>query len=196
MTHHHWQDPERDDGERFELLYRRYFRVVLGYALARLEPERAKDVAAETFLIAWRRLRDVPDEPVGWLLAVARKVIAGQLRADTRRGALRGRIAELGDNPCPPSDPADVVARRQAALSALSRLGPLDREVLMLTAWDGLPPEVAAEALGISRISFAVRLHRARRRLAAGLTEEDGRRSGPARRDLEKAITHPGEEYR
>jgi DNA-directed RNA polymerase specialized sigma24 family protein len=37
---------------RFEELYRRHFRAVLRYALARVEPESAKDVAAETFLIA------------------------------------------------------------------------------------------------------------------------------------------------
>jgi RNA polymerase sigma-70 factor (ECF subfamily) len=56
-------------------------------------PERAKDVAAETFLIAWRRLEDVPREPAPWLLGVARKVIAGQLRTDARRDALAARLA-------------------------------------------------------------------------------------------------------
>ena len=43
-----------DEAERFEALYRQHFRGVLGYSLARLEPERAKDAAAETFLVAWR----------------------------------------------------------------------------------------------------------------------------------------------
>ncbi|HEV2375050.1 MAG TPA: sigma factor, partial [Streptosporangiaceae bacterium] len=73
-----------DAAERFELLYRQHRHAVLRYTLARVDPESAKDATAETFLIAWRRLSDVPDEPVPWLFAVARKVIAGQLRSHSR----------------------------------------------------------------------------------------------------------------
>ena len=37
-------------------------------------------MVAETFLVAWRRLDDVPeDDPVPWLLAVARNVWLGRL---------------------------------------------------------------------------------------------------------------------
>lgn len=52
----HGRRPEVTDDatRRFEMLYRQHFRAVLRYALARLEPESAKDVTAETFLIAWR----------------------------------------------------------------------------------------------------------------------------------------------
>jgi RNA polymerase sigma-70 factor (ECF subfamily) len=52
---------------------------------------------------------------------------------------------------------------------AFASLRPADREVLVLVAWDGLDPARAARALGCSRGTFAVRLHRARRRLAAAL---------------------------
>jgi RNA polymerase sigma-70 factor (ECF subfamily) len=124
------------DQVRFERLYRQHFRPVLRYALVRLDPERAKDAVAETFLIAWRRLDDVPDEPAPWLFGVARKVVAGQLRADTRRSALTARldgaIRQRGDDAWP--DPADEVARRDAALAALARLGAADRELLRLAA--------------------------------------------------------------
>jgi RNA polymerase sigma factor (sigma-70 family) len=168
------------------LLYRRHFRSVLGYALARLEPERAKDVAAETFLIAWRRLGDVPDDSLPWLFGVARKVVAGQVRTDARRDALRDRMAASNALPGLPSDPADVIAQRDMALAVLDRLPAMDREVLTLVAWDGLDGRQAAEALGISRLSFAVRLHRARKRLAAGLAAED---SGPTAEDSARATT-------
>ena len=62
-----------DDRERFERIYRENFRAVLRFALLRIDPERAKDVTAETFLVAWRRLGDVPAEPRAWLLGVARR---------------------------------------------------------------------------------------------------------------------------
>src|SRR3954453_23562581 len=84
--------PMADDRERFERIYRENFRAVLRFAALRIDPERAKDVAAETFLVAWRRLDDVPAEPRAWLLGVARKVIAGQFRSQTRRNALATRL--------------------------------------------------------------------------------------------------------
>jgi RNA polymerase sigma-70 factor, ECF subfamily len=184
VTHHAERAAAPSDRERFELLYRQHFRAVLGYALARLDPERARDVAAETFLVAWRRLGDVPDDPLPWLYGVARKVTAGQLRGDGRREALRARIVARDPLPGLPADPADVIARREAALAALDTLSDTDREVLTLVAWHGLDGRQAAEALGISRLSFAVRLHRARGRLSAALADADD--SAPA-----QVIPHP-----
>ena len=152
-----------DDRERFERIYRENFRAVLRFAAMRIDPERAKDVAAETFLVAWRRLDDVPAEPRAWLLGVARKVIYGQFRSQTRRDALEARLqTELQ------ADSADLsgsVAEREAMLTAFAALRERDREVLRLLAWDGLSPAEAAEALGVTRLAFTVRLHRARRRL-------------------------------
>jgi RNA polymerase sigma factor (sigma-70 family) len=162
------------EAQRFEELYREHFRGVLGYALARLEPERAKDAAAETFLVAWRRLRDVPSDPAPWLFGVARKVVAEQLRADSRRAALVERLASPGwQQRGGAADPADQVAQRDAALAALAGLSDRDREALTLLAWHGLSAGQAAQALGVSSLSFAVRLHRARRRLASALAAAD-----------------------
>ncbi len=40
---------------------------MLAYTLCRAEVEVARDAAAaETFLVAWRRLADVPDDPLPW----------------------------------------------------------------------------------------------------------------------------------
>jgi RNA polymerase sigma-70 factor (ECF subfamily) len=157
----------------FERLYRKHFRAVLCYSLARLDPERAKDATAETFLIAWRRFADVPNEPTAWLFGVARKVIAGQLRGDARREALGTRLSVVRGQGVDLTDPADEVADRDAALIALARLGTSDRELLRLVAWDGLSAKVAAQALGLSQLAFAVRLHRARRRFVAELAAID-----------------------
>lgn len=152
-----------DDRERFERIYRENFRPVLRFAAARIDPERAKDVAAETFLVAWRRLDDVPAEPRAWLLGVARKVLSGQYRTETRREALAVRLR--GEAHEERVDLVDSLADRDEVLNAFSTLRESDREVLRLVAWDGLKPTEAAEVLGVTRLTFTVRLHRARRRL-------------------------------
>lgn len=159
-----------DDRERFERIYRENFRAVLRFAAGRIDPDRAKDVAAETFLVAWRRLDDVPAEPRAWLLGVARKVIAGQFRSESRREALAMRLQ--GEVQADPADLAGSVAERDAVLAAFAALRGRDREVLQLVAWDGLNPAEAAEVLGVTRFAFAVRLHRARRRLERELERD------------------------
>jgi RNA polymerase sigma-70 factor (ECF subfamily) len=161
-----------DDRERFERIYREHFRVVLRFAAARIDPERARDVAAETFLVAWRRLDDVPVEPRLWLLGVARKVLAGQFRSESRRDALVLRLetepARAGD-----ADLSGTIADRDKVLAAFAALREPDRELLRLVTWDGLTPVEAAEVLGVTRVAFAVRLHRARRRLRDALERTD-----------------------
>ena len=172
-----------DDRERFERIYRENFRAVLRFAATRIDPERAKDVAAETFLVAWRRLDDVPAEPRPWLLGVARKVIAGQFRSESRRGALATRLE--GELEADSTDPAGSLAEREAVLTAFAALHERDREVLRLVAWDGLSAAAAAEVLGVTRLAFTVRLHRARRRF-----ERELERDVPPPRVVQKTRRH------
>ena len=160
-----------DDRDRFEQIYRENFRAVLRFAAARIDPERAKDVAAETFLVAWRRLDDVPAVPRPWLLGVARRVIAGQFRADARREALRIRL-QTEYRGAIPADVSPAVVERDQVLSAFAALGERDREVLRLVTWDGLTSVEAAAVLGVTRLAFAVRLHRARSRLRRELDRD------------------------
>ncbi len=59
---------------------------------------------------------------------------------------------------------------------ALELLPEADREVLLLTVWEDLDRGQIARALGCSKPTVAVRLHRARRRLSvtlAGLMGDD-----------------------
>lgn len=133
----------------------------------------ADDVVADVFLVAWRRLDDVPPEPLPWLLGVARRVVANRRRGAARDVALVTRLQ------CEPIAPADsgAVADDPAVFQALERVSERDRELLLLVAWDGLGREQAAAVLGISPGTFAVRLHRARRRFARALAAQDERAS-------------------
>ncbi len=153
---------------------------MLRFAALRIDPERAKDVAAETFLVAWRRLDDVPAEPRPWLFGVARRVIAGQFRSESRREALALRLRTARGGGAEPADLSGPVAARDEVLTAFATLGERDREVLRLVTWDGLDAEEAAEALGITKLAFAVRLHRARRRLREQLERTDAQQEIPS----------------
>jgi RNA polymerase sigma-70 factor (ECF subfamily) len=157
--------------ERFTSLFDRSHAALLAYTVRRVaEPADAADVVAETFLIAWRRLDQVPggDSERPWLFGVARKVLANTNRSTRRRYAMAERLrAELSVNPAP--EPPVPSALGQA----LSQLSADDRELLLLLAWDGLSQEQASVALGISAGALRVRLHRARGRLRARLAEAD-----------------------
>lgn len=152
--------------QRFEQVYREHLPAVLAYAARRADPAAAPDVAAETFLIAWRRLSDVPADPLPWLLVVARNVLLNQRRSAARHAALTDRVT-------------DELRRRQLVsdsfgtdpdlIVALNRIPADDRELLCLEAWDGLSRRQLADVAGCSLATLRVRLFRARRRLNAEL---------------------------
>lgn len=156
-----------DDQHQFEESFRALAGHVHAYALRRTDPEMAQEVTAETFLIAWRRRDKLPAEPLPWLYGIARRVLANQRRSASRRAALSARLDAQ-----PASEPPSH--ERHGVIEALARLGERDREVLLLIAWEGLSTQEAATALGCSNTAFAVRLHRARRRLARALVEDEG----------------------
>ena len=149
---------------RLEALFAEHAAAVRAYAWRRIGPEVADDTVSEVFVVACRRLEDVPADALPWLLACARRVLANQRRSARRRDALLDRLHE---------EPAPATAERAGGsgtlLSALASLREPDREVLLLVAWEGLDPARAAAALDCSRPAFAARLYRARRRLARAL---------------------------
>lgn len=172
---------------RFARLYRQNGQDVLAFALRRTSEEDAADVVAETFLVAWRRLGDVPPGPQArlWLFAVARQTLSNQQRGERRRWRLAERLrVSLREQPAEPSEPGGLSG---AAVAAMERLGEADRELLMLIAWEELTPAEAAKVLGISAVSARSRLHRARRRLQAVLGEERDRRPAANAIEIEEA---------
>jgi len=144
------------DEQRFERLYEQHFERVTAYLLARTDRDSAAEAVARTFEIAWRRLPDVPVEPLPWLLGVARRVLADQWRAQGRRNALVEHIAEAPRETS--DDHAETLAARELVLAAIKDLTPFQQEALLLIAWDGLSEREAAAVLGCSRGAVALRL--------------------------------------
>jgi RNA polymerase sigma-70 factor, ECF subfamily len=153
----------------FAACYQRFYGDVVRYARRRVGPEMAGDVAAEVFVVAWRRVDDLmsADNQLAWLYGVARLTVANTMRSDRRRSALQKRAAGEArlEEALDPSDRAETLA-------ALRRLAPKDQEVLQLVAWEGLKGEDLAVALGISEVAARSRLHRARQRFGRALGAE------------------------
>jgi RNA polymerase sigma-70 factor (ECF subfamily) len=154
--------PHELDAE-FTRLFEDHYEAVRTYALRRIPPDGVADVVQETFLVAWRRPRDVPRNARPWLLAVARRVILREWRSSGRRDALVTRVASATPSG---ADIRSAEVSDSPLLASLDRLRPNDREVLALVYWDGLTAAEAAVVLGCSQATVRVRLHRARRRLS------------------------------
>jgi RNA polymerase sigma-70 factor (ECF subfamily) len=163
------------DRERFERVFRDNARTVLSFALSRTQPEEAKDVVAQTFFVAWRRFAELPEEPLPWLIGVARRTLADGRRSDRRREALWGRLSGGYSTAGIDIDVAEQLHLRGSIGPALQALSPDDRDILVLVAWEGFTVEQLAEALGCSKPTASVRLHRARRRFASLLDEADAK---------------------
>ncbi|HEX3976620.1 MAG TPA: RNA polymerase sigma factor [Solirubrobacteraceae bacterium] len=160
---------EIDRRGAFEELFAAHYWAVRGYVLRRGPTASAEDVIAETFLIAWRRLDSLGEDPLPWLLGVARRVMANQQRAERRRGALAARLQGLFAGETSHWEAPTTMSEELAV--AMVRLSAQEREALLLVAWEGLEPARAARAAGCSAGAFRARLHRARRHVAASLTD-------------------------
>lgn len=150
-----------DPGERFTALYEASYGAVHAYAVRRVGRAAADEVAAETFLVAWRRWEAVPEQPLPWLYGVARNVVARHY-SSTGRHQLTEAALRLQR---PPWQPGSDDSGDPVLWEAWERLRPGDREVLALVAWEDLAVADAARVLGCPPAVFSVRLHRARRRL-------------------------------
>jgi RNA polymerase sigma factor (sigma-70 family) len=163
---------ESERARRFDALFAAYSADIVAYCGWRApSASDAQDAVAEVFLTAWRRLDQLPEGDAArvWLYATARRVIANQRRSSRRRVALQERLAlEAAARPQePPSlDPEETLVH-----AALRRLGPRDREVLLLAEWEVLSPAQIAAVLGCLTVTARGRLHRARRRFRAAFED-------------------------
>ena len=158
-----------DRQARFEDLYGRYHGNVWAYC-ARRSSSDVQDLVAEVFLVAWRKLDQVPEGRSGlfWLYGVALRVLKRSWRTHTRRGRAVERLGGMiGFDPDSPAD-ALVVQHEEYRLvrEAASRLRGIDQEILRLTLWEELSHAEVAEVLDIGVDAVKQGAYRARRRLS------------------------------
>lgn len=153
----------------FRTLFDEYFPKVRSHVASFIEDEEeVNEITAEVFVAAWRKLH--PAKPMGasWFLRVAsNKVRDANRRSRSKARALAAvtRGAESGHEGL---DPLDLLAVKEA----LETLNARERQVIILTYWDGLTAGEVADVLRASTASVWATLTRARKKLRAQLNSK------------------------
>ncbi len=142
---------------------------VYAFARRRADPNTAQEIVSETFLVAWRRFADVPSEPLPWLFVVARYTLMERGRRLQRRGDLAQTLAYVERSAGHAAGADTDLLEREQMLAALAELTDLEREALLMVAWDGLTNSQAAQVANCTVRAFEVRLSRARARLSRAI---------------------------
>ena len=176
------------DQQRFRELYDRTYNKIFAFVLRRTSEDAASDVVAETYLVVWRRLRDVPHDSRmadAWVFRTAYRVLANTHRGNRRRTALVDRMfrqRRVDDR----TDTSGAMEGETPLELALERLRPKDREILLFRYWDELDSDQIARIMGCSKDAAAIRLTRAQQALRdafeASSTKSDGNGDGGGER--------------
>ncbi len=154
--------------DRFAAIFDRHAGEILRYVHARLGPDLAEDITAETFLAAFRR-RGSYDASRGdarpWLYGIAVRLIGKHRRAESRYRRMLQAVPldqstqDFGDRS---AERVTAEQLRPQLVAMLNGLPHLDRELLLLVAWAGLTYEESAQALGLTTSAVRSRLNRIR----------------------------------
>jgi len=186
--------------DQFRAFYAQHQQDIWRYCLRRLRATtEAEEVFNSTFVVAWQNFADIPEGQAArpWLFAVARNHIRNRRRKSARYYQLTERLRRQ-PTVAARTDPADLVTgEAQEVRNALDDLSPDDQELLRLVAWEDLSHADIGIVLGCSENAVAIRLHRARARLAKRLppTSNTEDKSGPQAKHLKgpAASRHVGE---
>lgn len=137
-----------------------------------LDGSDVEDCAIETVAILWRRWGEVPESRQlfdAWVFGIARGVLSNHRRTLTRRQALFRRLTDEHALriPLPQDDGGNNVV-----YAALDKLRPIDCELVMLIAWDGLSVQEAGAVVGLAASAARTRYSRARSKLRTILAVE------------------------
>ncbi|MDG2351898.1 MAG: sigma-70 family RNA polymerase sigma factor [Acidimicrobiales bacterium] len=160
--------------ERFRILYNDLYDDLWRYVQRRsINTEEARDTLSEVFLVAWRRLEDIPagKEARLWLFGVARNLVKTSWRKRKRSGDLLVRIGSEMSTRITTDEELDNSGVLKI-VKALQFLSENDQEILRLLAWEDLSHKEISVVLGCSENAVAIRIRRARVRLMKVLQSE------------------------
>lgn len=174
-----------DDEQRFVEIYHRCAKPIQAYCARRTAGSVVADAVAETFLVAWRRIDQVPEgeATLPWLYGVAYRVVSHQWRHKARARRLIERLQGMADVQA--LSPDVLLVRNEEhrlVIAASTRLRPIDREILRLTLWEELSHADVAAVLGIEATAVKQRAYRARQNLTDEYLKMTKDRQPPAAR--------------
>jgi RNA polymerase sigma factor (sigma-70 family) len=159
--------------EEFEQIYLRNVDVLMGYFARRCrDPQTVADLTSETFVRAvdgFAKFDPRRGSDRAWLFGIAAHVFA---RHCAQSAGGRDAVARLGGHRPLDGDEIEELAGRidteregRALMRRCEQLPAVERAAIELVDLEGLTPQEAAVALGVSRVAFRKRLSRARSRL-------------------------------
>jgi len=163
-------DASAPDVAAFSAWYRETYPRVFGYLLRRTgDVAAAEDLASEVFTIAWTAGERSRAHP-GWVFVTARNVVSNSWRAQARFAELHQELSAQistgvvpGFVPPPGHDDPAVLSLREA----MAQLPREQQELLVARYWDELSGVECAELFGCTHAAVRIRLHHAKRALAA-----------------------------
>lgn len=162
---------ERDE---FNAVFAAHYVRVLRYVQRRIEDAgAAEEIAADTFLVAWSK-RDEREISLPWLYRTAANKIGDHYKRSQRKKAAEAALIRRAEE-----IPDTVSALDRIALAAaMAALAAKEREVVMLTYWEGLSAREAAEVVGVTESAVWAILTRARTKLRRHLHDTSDPSSG------------------
>jgi RNA polymerase sigma-70 factor (ECF subfamily) len=160
----------RGDQQAFEPLVARYQKVLFNVALRMVgNYEDARDIAQTTFVKAYEKLAtyDPSYRFFSWIYRIMMNESLNLLQRRKIHEPLDLNLSSTSD----PQQDALALERSDLVRSALQKLPPADREVLILRHYMELSYSEMSEGLGIPEKTVKSRLYSARQRLADLLVE-------------------------
>jgi RNA polymerase sigma-70 factor (ECF subfamily) len=161
-----------DQPARFGVLFDRHATVLYRYLVRRVGADEADGLLGELFRVAFERrasFDQVRPDARPWLYGIATNLLASHRRSEARRVRATARLLAVQ---LTPGDPADEVAATVDAVEvwprvadAIATLPDVERDALVLYAWEELSYEDIAASLEVPVGTIRSRLNRARRRL-------------------------------
>ena len=172
------------DRASFEELVRRTARLVFSRVFLEVgDVHRSEDLVQETFLIAWKSIRQV-SEPAGfrsWLFTIAHSVVIDAARRESRKkrsgSMVRDKADVIGSIAAADATPAVAAEKseeRENVLSVLRSLPEEYRMPLLLRYIGGADYQTIGQQLGLTNGSLRGMLSRGLSMLRSRLTKNAG----------------------
>ncbi len=154
----------------FSALYTSLRTVVFRYAARRVGTERAKDITAETFAVAWEKRDDYPADRSAWpawTIGIARNKVLQDIQKRHRKHHDNRFIDDWLEPWAEPSvaDSTETVGDSDLARRVFAALTPAEQDLFALAFIRDLTPSDGAMILNISVTAYTTRVGRLRQRL-------------------------------
>jgi RNA polymerase sigma-70 factor (ECF subfamily) len=150
----------------------RHVDSIYGYVARRVGEHIARDVVSETFRVALERFDQFDGARGGeraWLFGIATNVLRRHWRTEERRlrtcAAVAGSPDVTGDPLVAVEEAVDAQRRLARLVDAVCSLSSDDRDLLVLTAWEGMSSVETASVMGVPAGTVRSRLNRIRTQL-------------------------------